>query len=112
MTQISRRDALATIGSAAALPLLGRPASAQSNAQTIRVSYGPNEESAQLFYAQENGLFAKAGLNIVLQPNPLVDAIVAAVASDTADIGTGTVMTLAAAHAKKQPFTLIAAANA
>lgn len=99
------------LGAAAALPALRAPAAAQSD-MTIRVAYIPFEASAQLFYAQELGLFAKAGLNVQLQPNPFGAAIAAAVASNAVDVGYATVMTLAAAHAKKIPFTIVAAANA
>jgi NitT/TauT family transport system substrate-binding protein len=106
-----RRDALALLGAGAMLPLLPTPASAQ-NDLTIRVAYIPFEASAQLFYAQEAGLWSKAGLNVQLQPNPFGAAIAAAVASDAVDVGYATVMTLASAHAKKVPFTIIAAANA
>jgi NitT/TauT family transport system substrate-binding protein len=108
---VDRRGALALLGSAAALPLLGAPAAAQSD-MTIRIAYIPFEASAQLFYAQELGLWSKAGLNVQLQPNPFGAAIAAAVASGAVDVGYATVMTLASAHAKKLPFTIVAAANA
>jgi NitT/TauT family transport system substrate-binding protein len=108
---VDRRSALGLIGGAAALPLLGSRAAAQSET-TIRVAYIPFESSAQLFYAQELGLWTKAGLNVELQPNPFGAAIAAAVASNAIDIGYATVMTLASAHAKHIPFTIIAAANA
>jgi NitT/TauT family transport system substrate-binding protein len=106
-----RRDALALLGAGAMLPLLPTRASAQ-NDLTIRVAYIPFEASAQLFYAQESGLWNKAGLNVQLQPNPFGAAIAAAVASNAVDVGYATIMTLASAHAKKLPFTIVAAANA
>jgi NitT/TauT family transport system substrate-binding protein len=108
---VDRRGALSLLGAAAALPLLGAPAAAQSD-MTVRVAYIPFEASAQLFYAKELGLWTKAGLNVDMQPNPFGAAIAAAVASNAVDIGYATVMTLASAHAKKIPFTIIAAANA
>jgi NitT/TauT family transport system substrate-binding protein len=108
---VDRRGALSLLGGAAALPLLRAPAAAQSD-MTIRIAYIPFEASAQLFYAQELGLWSKAGLNVQLQPNPFGAAIAAAVASGAIDIGYATVMTLASAHAKKLPFTILAAANA
>lgn len=79
---------------------------------TLRVAYIPFEASAQLFYAQELGLWAKAGLALEMQPTPFGAAIAAAVAGGAADIGYATVMTLAAAHAKQIPFAIIAPANA
>ena len=109
---VDRRGALALLGSAATIPLLRTPAAAQNSAMTIRVAYIPFEASAQLFYAQELGLWTKAGLSVQIQPNPFGAAIAAAVASDAVDVGYATVMTLASAHAKKIPFTIIAPANA
>ena len=108
---VDRRGALAVLGAAATLPVLRAPAAAQSD-MTIRVAYIPFEASAQLFYAQESGLWTKAGLTVQLQPNPFGAAIAAAVASNAVDVGYATVMTLAAAHAKKIPFTIVAPANA
>lgn len=108
---IDRRGALAMLGAAATLPALRAPAAAQSD-MTIRVAYIPFEASAQLFYAQELGLWTKAGLNVQMQPNPFGAAIAAAVASNAVDVGYATVMTIASAHAKKIPFTIVAAANA
>ena len=108
---VDRRSALTMLGAAATLPLLGRPARAESET-LVRVAYIPFEASAQLFYAQELGLWEKAGLNVIMQPNPFGAAIAAAVASNAIDMGYATVMTLASAHAKKIPFTIVAAANA
>ena len=108
---VDRRGALSLLGAAAAVPWLRAPAAAQSD-MTIRVAYIPFEASAQLFYAQELGLWSKAGLNVQIQPNPFGAAIAAAVASGAVDVGYATVMTLASAHAKKLTFTIIAAANA
>jgi NitT/TauT family transport system substrate-binding protein len=112
MNPLSRRRALASLGAVAALPFTGVPAGAQTDAMTVRVAYIPFEASAQLFYAKDAGLFAKAGLNVDMQPNPFGAAIAAAVASNAIDVGYATVMTLASAHDKKLPFTMIAAANA
>lgn len=108
---VDRRGALSLLGGAAALPLMRAPAAAQSDG-AIRIAYIPFEASAQLFYAQELGLWRKAGLNVQLQPIPFGPAIAAAVASGSVDIGYATVMTIASAHAKKLPFTIVAAANA
>src|ERR1700684_1951539 len=108
---VDRRGALSLLGGAAALPLLGAPAAAQSD-MTVRVAYIPFEASAQLIYANELGLWTKAGLNVEMQPIPFGAAIAAAVASNAVDVGYATVMTLASAHSKKIPFTMLAAANA
>jgi ABC-type nitrate/sulfonate/bicarbonate transport system substrate-binding protein len=109
--RLSRRHLLALGGAALAAPLVARRASAQALA-TVRVAYIPFEASAQLFYASELGLWEKAGLNVELTPNPFGAAIAAAVVSGAVDIGYATVMTLASAHAKHLPFTIVAPANA
>jgi NitT/TauT family transport system substrate-binding protein len=109
--RLSRRTWLALGGAALAAPALAAPALAQTPA-TVRVAYIPFEASAQLFYATELGLWEKAGLSVELTPNPFGAAIAAAVASDAVDIGYATVMTLASAHAKGLPFTIVAPANA
>jgi NitT/TauT family transport system substrate-binding protein len=108
---LTRRNLLALGGAALASPLVMGRAAAQS-AATIRISYIPFEASAQLFYAQEQGLWDKADLSVQLMPNPFGAAIAAAVASNAVDIGYATVMTLASAHARHLPFTMIAPANA
>jgi NitT/TauT family transport system substrate-binding protein len=108
---MKRLSCLSLLGAAAAVPTLRAPAAAQSDL-TIRVAYIPFEASAQLFYAQEAGLWSKAGLNVELQPNPFGAAIAAAVSSNAIDIGYATIMTIASAHEKKLPFTIVAAANA
>jgi NitT/TauT family transport system substrate-binding protein len=112
---MTRRSLLALGGAALAAPALGGIAAAQSAAaglMPLRVSYIPFESSAQLFYAAELGLWQKAGLDVQLIPNPFGAAIAAAVASNAVDIGYATVMTLAAAHSKHLPFTIVAPANA
>ncbi len=93
-------------------PLFGGAAAAAADAPLLRIAYIPFEASAQLFYAESLGLWGKAGLAVQLTPNPFGAAIAAAVASNAVDIGYATVMTLASAHARALPFTLIAPANA
>lgn len=111
MNGTTRRAALTALAATATAPLFAAPAAAQTDL-TVRVAYIPFEASAQLFYATELGLFAKAGLTVEMQPNAFGAAIAAAVASGSIDVGYATVMTLASAHAKKLPFTIIAPANA
>ena len=109
--RFSRLQVLALGGASLAAPLLAGNASAQTTA-TIRIAYIPFEASSQLFYASALGLWEKSGLAVDLVPNPFGAAIAAAVASDAVDIGYATVMTLASAHAKHLPFTIVAPANA
>jgi NitT/TauT family transport system substrate-binding protein len=109
---LSRRRAINRLAAGAAVAALGPRSAVAQSLVTVRVAYIPFEASAPLFYAQELGLWAKAGLAIELQPTPFGAAIAGAVASNAVDIGYATVMTIAAAHAKHIPFTIIAPANA
>ena len=107
---VDRATAVKLLGGAAALAFAGASAEAQS-LPVVRIAYIPFEASAELFYAQELGLWTKAGMAVELQPNPFGAAIAAAVASSAVDIGYATVMTLASAHAKHIPFAILAPAN-
>jgi NitT/TauT family transport system substrate-binding protein len=106
---LSRRSILAAGLAACAVPLLPRPARAQ-DAQALRIAYQPYAYSAQVLYAREMGIFAKAALNVTLQEIAFGSALATAVASGAVDIGIATVNTLAVAHSKKLPFVIIAPA--
>ena len=110
-SRISRRGALQTLAAGAAVAAFGAPVRAQGLA-TIRASYIPFENSAQLFYGKDLGIFAKHGFDVELQPNPFGAAIASSVASGAVDVGYATVMTLAAAHVKQIPFVIVSPANA
>jgi len=106
----SRRDALAGGFAAlacAAQPFASRPAGAQ-DLPKLRVAYQPYEYSAQVFYAQEMGFFSKAGLSVELQEIAYGAAVATAVVSNAVDIGVATITTLAIAHSKGIPFTIVA----
>jgi NitT/TauT family transport system substrate-binding protein len=75
---------------------------------TIRLVLIPIEPAAGVYYAQENGFFAKAGLDVEITQNPSSPAAVSAVLSGTYDIAYGTVPTLATAHSKGLPLVFIA----
>lgn len=74
----------------------------------VRIAYQPYEYSAQVLYAQEMGFFTQAGLSATLQEIAYGSALATAVASGAADVGVATVSTLAIAHAKGIPFTIVA----
>lgn len=74
---------------------------------TLRVAVLPADAGAQVFYAADEGLFKRAGLDVqVTVTNPA--AIPPAVASGTYDIGHTNVATLAAAREHGEPFVMIA----
>jgi NitT/TauT family transport system substrate-binding protein len=85
------------------------PARGQSMT-TIRVAAIPIEAAAEVYYAKDNGFFAKVGLDVDIQ-GIAAGAIIPAVASNAADIGYATVDTLATTHQKHIPFVIIAPAS-
>lgn len=92
-----------------AQPLCVQYAGAQSSAPHIRVAYVPFEGAAQVLYAQEEGFFAKEGVNVELQPMTSPAAIASAVASGAVDIGFSSITIVAIAHSKGVPLVLVAA---
>jgi len=94
---------IVTLGSLSA----SAPTSAQSTT-TLRVGMIPIQPAAGIYYAQENGFFAKDGLSVDITQNPSTPALASAVLSGTYDISYATVATLATAHSKGLPFVMIA----
>jgi ABC-type nitrate/sulfonate/bicarbonate transport system substrate-binding protein len=97
---------LASCASAAVGSVPGR-ARAQS-LPVLRVGYQPNQYGAQVLYAQDQGFFTKAGLNVEVQQFALGSALAAGVAVNAVDIGNVSVVTIALAHSKNIPFVLVA----
>src|ERR1017187_6183179 len=109
---LSRRSALAS-GFAAltcgAIPFVPRASGAQ-DLPKLRVAYLPFAYSAQVLYAQEMGFFTKAGISVEFTEIAYGAAVATAVAAGAVDIGIATITTLAIAHSKNIPFTIIAPA--
>jgi NitT/TauT family transport system substrate-binding protein len=104
--RIPRRSAIAALTALAVLAVPKRvPAQTLT---TIRLALIPIEPAALAYYALENGYFAQAGLDVLIDQNPSTPALAAAILSGTYDIAYGTVPTLATAHAKGLPFVLVA----
>ena len=78
---------------------------------TVRVASAPDDDVTPVLYAQRAGLFAKAGLTVVVSRMNNGAAVSAAVAGEAVDIGKSSTMPLVEAHARGLPFTLIAPAN-
>jgi NitT/TauT family transport system substrate-binding protein len=95
--------ALAAATAGAPMPLRAQVGAA------VRIATTPNEIYAQPLYAQETGLFAKAGLpNVDVQVLGSGSAVASAVAGGAADIGVSSMLTIANAVARGLPFTAIA----
>jgi NitT/TauT family transport system substrate-binding protein len=87
---------------------LARPAFAQA-ASTVRVGAFPAEVSAEVFYGQEAGFFAKAGLTVDVQLLNNGGAIAAAISGNAIDVGLSDLVSVISAHARGIPFVYIAA---
>ena len=89
---------------------LARRADAQTAAR-ITLGTIPIDNGAEAFYANDQGFFRKAGLDVDISPMTNGGAIVAAVASGALDIGFTNLFSFVTAYAKGVPITLIAPAS-
>jgi NitT/TauT family transport system substrate-binding protein len=74
----------------------------------LRVATPAIENAAEIYYAKNMGFFAKAGLDVEIQPIQSGSAVAEAVVSNAVDIGFASIVPLAVAHNKGIPFVLIA----
>jgi NitT/TauT family transport system substrate-binding protein len=107
--QTTRSTFLATSASLAAVAALQRPAAAQTRPLDLRVAANANDTYAAAYYAQDEGFFTRAGLNVDLQTIANGAAITAAVIGGTIDIGVAVPVTLASAYLRGLPVVMIAA---
>ena len=92
-----------------AFAALGAPGSAQSR-PVIRVATLASEAAAEVFYAQELGFFANAGIDVDIRTMQNGAAVASAVASEAADVGWTTPASLSIARQKGIPFLIVAPA--
>ncbi|HEX3550392.1 MAG TPA: ABC transporter substrate-binding protein [Candidatus Elarobacter sp.] len=97
--------ALAAGAASAALPLRIRAADA------IRFATIPIDTGAQAFYADAQHLFARSGIDATVQSIPNGGAITSAVVGGSMDVGFSNILSLALAHERGLPVTLIAPAG-
>jgi NitT/TauT family transport system substrate-binding protein len=79
------------------------------DAPVLRIGLPYAEPSGPAYYAQELGLYKKAGLNVELVQLQNGVAIAAAVIGGTVDIGASQILSLAVARLRGVPFMMIAA---
>ncbi len=107
---IRRRQGVPTrflfLSSLAALTV--RQAASAQTLTHIGTTEVPNDDVTPLLYAQQSGLFAKAGLEVSFQANSSGAAIAAAVAGGAYEIGLASMMALITGHARNVPFVMIA----
>ena len=90
-----------------AATLLAGPAGAQDQ-PVIHVAVSAFEAQADAYYAQDLGLFAKAGLNVDIQQFQGGEAIVAGIVGGALQIGAGNPLPLANAYERKFDVVLVA----
>jgi NitT/TauT family transport system substrate-binding protein len=95
----------------AAAAATAAPLRARAQSTPVRVAYLPTENCATAYYAQELGLFAKAGLDIKLEPINYSASIASAVLSNAVDIGNSSTLTMTLAHNKNIPIIYLAPGN-
>lgn len=103
----SRALTLLTVAAAAT----GTPLRGRAQSVPLRIAYIPTENCAQALYAQELGLFAKAGLDVHLEPINFSASIASAVLSSAVDIGNSSTLTMTLAHSKNIPIVYVAPGN-
>jgi NitT/TauT family transport system substrate-binding protein len=110
LTMIARARASALLFGGAALSCIRLPGRAQANS-TIRLATVPTDGASAPYYAKDMGFFAKAGLDVDIEPMQSAPAIAAAVSSGAIDIGYSPVDVLASIHQKNIPLVIIAPAS-
>lgn len=95
------------VGSSSLL-LAGSQRAARAQSATVRIATTAAETYAQPFYAQEAGLFAKAGVNVEIGLLATGAAVSTAVAGGAADVGVVSTVTLGNAIIRGVPFIAIA----
>jgi NitT/TauT family transport system substrate-binding protein len=78
---------------------------------TLHLTASPDDDVAPILYAQKAGLFARAGVSVVVDKSASGAAAAAAVLSGSYDIAKSSLVSLMEAHVKGVPFTLIAPAG-
>lgn len=84
-----------------------QPVRSQTAMQAIKIGVIPIDNGFEAYYANEMGFFKKAGLNVEIVPLTNGGAIAAAVANGALDIGFSNIVSIATAHTKGIPFTII-----
>src|ERR1700678_2163554 len=101
-----RRGRLLTAAAAAAIALA--PGRAFTQALTpLRVTAVPNDDVSPFLYAQQSGLFRRAGLDVSIVQATSGAAIAAAVVSGSYDIGLISMMASITGHVRGLPFLMI-----
>ncbi len=90
---------------------IGRTQALAQTLQPLRIALIPTDIAGEVYYANDKGLFKKAGYEVAFTPITSGAAISAAVAGGSVDVGFSNVVSLAIAHERGLPFTLLAPAT-
>jgi NitT/TauT family transport system substrate-binding protein len=114
---LSRSTALRTLAGAASVaafaawPWRARAQQSPAPLTTVHVASAADDTVTPVLYALHAGMFAAAGLDVVLQKANSGSAVAAAVASGAMDFGRGTILPLISAYARGVRFVLVAAST-
>lgn len=108
LKRMHRRSWIAAAGAALAAAVLPARIRAQGFAATLRVGAAPANTYAEAYYAQDLGIFKKAGLTVEISSFNNGPGIAAAVASGGLDVGISTPISLAEAVTRSVPFPIVA----
>src|ERR1700735_4892435 len=101
---VRRSSFLSAVGAITALP---QALSAQALTK-VRIAGTPDQDMIGSFWAQQNGIFQKYGIDADVTTLTSGAAITAAVVGGSLDIGRSSLFGLIAARAKGVPFVLVA----
>lgn len=101
---MKRRLAIGIVGGALASSL-GIPARA---AGPVRLAAPALDSTSEIFYANDQGYFKNAGLDVTVQAMPNGEAVTIALTGGAIDIGCSECVSLVLAHRKGLPITIVA----
>jgi len=110
MKTLSRGRFTSALASIGATGLLSRAAGAQAPIPVRGAITSVYYDAVPILYAQQTGMFAKAGIDLDLGRLPTGAAVTAAVAGGSLDIGKSTFFAVVAAFAHGVPISVIAPA--
>jgi NitT/TauT family transport system substrate-binding protein len=102
-----RRGSFLASATAATVALAPRRLRAQA-LTPLRITAVPNDDVTPVLYAQQSGLFRRAGLDVTMTPATSGAAIAAAVVSGSYDIGLVSLMASITGHVHGLPFVMVA----
>jgi NitT/TauT family transport system substrate-binding protein len=105
---MKRRIAIGTMASVLAIAATPRKVRA---ANVLRIAVLPIDSSAQCYYAQDQGFFRDAAIDVQIQPISNGAAVAAALASGSIDIGFSNLVSVAVAFNRGVPVTIVAPAG-